>query len=87
MHDRRAKLISIVTRAPNDLGTGREFAGSYEANLPILTLTVVKVLSGCGKPGKAGGAENGKEDVHSLLDCHRSLDFGQRTSGRGRAGD
>jgi hypothetical protein len=76
-------LFSIVTAALNDLATCREFAGSFEAHLPILTLTVVKVLSGSGEPGKAGSAENGEEGIYGLLDCHRSLDVSERTHGRG----
>jgi hypothetical protein len=75
--------FSIVTTAANDLTIPPEFAGSFEANLPILTLTVVKVLSGSGEPGKAGGAENGEEGIYRLLDCHRSLDVGELRRGRG----
>jgi len=77
-------LFSIVTAARKDLATRREFAGSCEANLPILTVTVVKILSRCGEPGKAGGAGNGKEGFYRLLDGHRASAVSERTHGRGR---
>jgi hypothetical protein len=83
MHDRRAKLFSIVTAALNDPPTRGEIAGSFEADLPIVTLTTVKVLSGSGEAGKAGGAENGKEDMDRQFDGHCSLDVSERGLGRG----
>jgi hypothetical protein len=75
--------FSIVTTALNDLAIRAEFAGSFEGNLPIVTLMIVKVLSGSGDPGKAGSAENGEEGMYRLLDCHRSFHVGQRRHGRG----